>query len=157
MPIVFYPAIIERGARPRSYGVFFPDLPGCTSAGDTPQDAARNAENALRGHLALMIEDGDRLPPPSDVAALPRDSDVHEVARVLVRADLPGKAVRLNISMDEGMVAQMDAAAARRGLPRSTFLAELVRAEIKRGAKSNRTRPARRARGGPASRKSATR
>jgi predicted RNase H-like HicB family nuclease len=28
MPIVYYPAIIERGARPKSFGVFFPDLPG---------------------------------------------------------------------------------------------------------------------------------
>lgn len=33
MRIVYYPAIIERARR--GYGVFFPDLPGCTSAGET--------------------------------------------------------------------------------------------------------------------------
>jgi predicted RNase H-like HicB family nuclease len=133
MPVVFYPAIVERGARAKSFGVFFPDLPGCTSGGDTAQEAALNAEDALRGHLSLMIEDGERLPPPTDIASLPRDPEVKEVARVLVRAELPGKAVRLNISMDERLIAQMDAEAARRGLPRSAFLAELVRGEIGRG------------------------
>jgi predicted RNase H-like HicB family nuclease len=86
MPVVLYPAIIERGVQAKSYGVFFPDLPGCASAGDTPQDAARNAEDALRGHLALMIEDGDRLPTPSDVADPPCNPDVDEVARLPVRA-----------------------------------------------------------------------
>lgn len=89
MPIVYYPAIIECGTRPKSFGVFFPDLPGCTSAGDSAQDAARNAGNALRGHLSLMIEDGERLPQASDIAALPRDKEVKEIARVLVRAVLP--------------------------------------------------------------------
>lgn len=145
MPVVYYPAIIERGPRPKSFGVFFPDLPGCTSAGDSAQDAARNAEDALRGHLSLMIEDGERLPLASDIAALPRDKEVKEVARVLVRADLPGKAVRLNISMEESVVAQMDAEAARRGLPRSAFLAELVRNEIGRDQPTRKARPTLRA------------
>lgn len=36
---VHYPAIIERG--PEGFGVFFPDLPGCVSAGDTQEETAR--------------------------------------------------------------------------------------------------------------------
>jgi len=73
MPVVYYPAIIERGTRPKSFGVFFPDLPGCTSGGGSAQDVARNADDALRGHLLLMIEDGDHLPPPSDIARIEQE------------------------------------------------------------------------------------
>ena len=47
MAVVHYPAIVERAGA--GYSVFFPDLPGCTSAGATIQEAARNAEEALAG------------------------------------------------------------------------------------------------------------
>jgi predicted RNase H-like HicB family nuclease len=127
MPIRYYPAIIEEGDEP-GYSVFFPDLPGCTSAGDTIQMTALKAEEALRGHLALMIEDGDPIPEASDLDAIGHDPDVREVARVLVRAELPArKLVRLNISMDEGLVEAIDQAAKARGLSRSAFLADSAR------------------------------
>ena len=87
----YYPAIIERGDLPE-YGVFFPDLPGCTSAGNTLQQAARNAELAIRGHLALMVADGDTIPHPSDLDAIEIDPEVREAARLLVRVEVPDKA-----------------------------------------------------------------
>ena len=52
-----YPAIVEGDAE-SGYGVFFPDLPGCTSGGETIQEAALNASEALVGHLGLMLEGG---------------------------------------------------------------------------------------------------
>ena len=93
MATAYYPAIIERGGD--GFGVFFPDLPGCASAGRTIQEAARNAEEALSGHLVTSAEHGDEIPAPSDLDALQRDPDVDEAARILVRADLPGRFVRL--------------------------------------------------------------
>lgn len=84
MPIVYYPAIIERSRR--GYGVFFPDLPGCTSAGDTVAEAAINAEEALAGHLLVSEEHGDELAGPSELHAVEVDLDVDEVARILVPA-----------------------------------------------------------------------
>lgn len=125
MAVTYYPAIIERATD--GYSVFFPDLPGCASGGDTQDDAARNAEDALRGHLALMIGDGDQLPEPTTFDQIERDPDVDEVARILVRAELPGKAVRLNISLDEGLVASIDAKASQLGMTRSAFLAAASR------------------------------
>jgi predicted RNase H-like HicB family nuclease len=83
----FYPAIVERGAE--GYGVFFPDLPGCVSAGDTLQEAARNAEEALQLHVECTIENGDPLPAPSELDAIERDPEVDEAARILVRVDVP--------------------------------------------------------------------
>jgi predicted RNase H-like HicB family nuclease len=37
-----------------SYGVSFPDVPGCVSAGDTFEEALANAAEALAGHFALI-------------------------------------------------------------------------------------------------------
>ena len=89
MRIHHYPAIIEGDAE-TGYSVFFPDLPGCTSGGDTLQAAALNAEQALAAHLALMIEGGEKVPPPSrlDDLARPIEPDVVEASRLLVRIDI---------------------------------------------------------------------
>jgi predicted RNase H-like HicB family nuclease len=89
MELRHYPAIVEGDAR-TGYSVFFPDLPGCTSGGATVQEAALHAEEALAGHLALILEAGGSVPPPSTLDALPRPigPDVVEAARLLVRVSL---------------------------------------------------------------------
>lgn len=121
MPTVIYPAIIERAGQ--GFSVYFPDLPGCTSAGATTSEAALNAEQALSGHLVEAARHHEDLPMPSDIAAIARDPEVDEVARLLVRAEAPGKVVRLNITLDEGLVSAIDKVAKNR----SGFLAEAAR------------------------------
>lgn len=56
-----------------SYGVSFPDVPGCISAGDTFEEAVTNAAEALDGHLALMRADGEAVPTPRSFEDLKRD------------------------------------------------------------------------------------
>ena len=124
MSTTHYPAIIERAAE--GYSVYFPDLPGCTSGGRSIQEAAVNAEEALAGHLIVSAEHGDPIADPSDLDAIEHDPDVDEVARVLVRADRPGKAVRLSITLDDGLVAAIDRVAKNR----SGFLADAARAAL---------------------------
>ncbi len=58
-----------------SYGVSFPDVPGCVSAGDTLEEAIANAAEALAGHFALMRVDGDAIPEPRSFEQLRRDPD----------------------------------------------------------------------------------
>ena len=59
-----YIAIIHK--EPDSdFGVSFPDFPGCVSAGETLEEAVLGAQEALSGHVALMIADGDELPKPT--------------------------------------------------------------------------------------------
>lgn len=125
MATAYYPAIIERGDG--GFGVFFPDLPGCVSAGRTIQEAARNAEEALSGHLITSAEHGDEIPAPSDLDVLQQDPDVDEAARILVRVDLPGRSVRLNITLDEALVAAIDQVASNR----SGFLADAARQALR--------------------------
>lgn len=83
MANVFYPAILERASRNR-FGLFFPDLPGCVSMGETTAGAACSGAEALAMHIQGMIEDGEELPPPSAWLELPVDMEVDEIARVLV-------------------------------------------------------------------------
>jgi predicted RNase H-like HicB family nuclease len=56
-----------------SYGVSFPDVPGCISAGDTFEEAVANAAEALAGHLGLMQADGDEMPAARSFEQLKRD------------------------------------------------------------------------------------
>ncbi len=119
---VVYTAVVERG--PEGFGVFFPEVPGCVSAGSTEKEVFANAEEALTGHLAELLSGGDPLPDRLD--NIPADPDVEEYCRILVRVELPGKAVRLNITMDEGLVAAIDRVASNR----SSFLADAARTAL---------------------------
>jgi predicted RNase H-like HicB family nuclease len=121
MSSVIYPAIVERAGK--GYSVFFPDLPGCTSAGATVDEAVLNAEEALCGHLLVSARYGDDVAAPNAIDAFERDPEADEVARILVRAEKPGKAVRVQITLDEGLLAAIDRVARNR----SGFLADAAR------------------------------
>lgn len=121
----YFTAIIESGNA--GYGVYFPDLPGCVSAGATIDEAARNAEEALSLHLRGMIEDGDEIPPATAPEKIRAAGGSVEVARFLVRGEIPSRAVRLNISLDEQLIAKIDRAAEQRSMTRSGFIAQAAR------------------------------
>lgn len=124
---LFYPAILEK--EPGSvYGVTFPDLPGCVSAGETAEQALVNAHEALAGHVALMVQDGDPLPQPTALEAVTADADVQMIAVSLVGVTVPGRAKRVNVTLDEALLEEIDSVADNR----SRFLAEAARAELAR-------------------------
>lgn len=126
----YFAAVVEQASD--GFGVFFPDLPGCTSAGATVQEAALNAEEALQAHIDLSAEHGDAIPEPSALDQISVDPDVVEVARILVRAELPGRAIRVNITLPEDLLAAVDRHAARTGFSRSGLLAQAVRERMQR-------------------------
>lgn len=51
-------------------GVYFPDLPGCTSFAENTEKAIENAKEALSLHLYGIEEDGGDIPKPSDIPAI---------------------------------------------------------------------------------------
>jgi predicted RNase H-like HicB family nuclease len=69
-----YIALVHKD-KDTSYGVSFPDVPGCISAGDTFEDAIANAGEALAGHFAVMRADGDTIPRPRTIEALREDAE----------------------------------------------------------------------------------
>ena len=125
MATCYYPAIIEKGSS--GFGITFPDFPGCTSFGNTLQEAALKAEEALTGHVVLMEQDRDPIPDPTPLDQVPVDPEVAEAARVLVRAELAGRSVRVNITLGERVLSRVDAAAKELGMSRSGFLCEAAR------------------------------
>ena len=88
-----YVAILEDAGPSTAAGVWFPDLPGCFSAGEDIDEALRNAGEALAAYAAALAQDGRTLPAPRSLAALRDDPEVapdlreHIVARVAVPAD----------------------------------------------------------------------
>lgn len=118
-----------------AYGISFPDLPSVFSAADDEEDIVRNAIEAL----SLWAED-EVLPQPSSHTDILARDDVREelkggafLVRIpLVRDDT--RTVRANITMEAGTLAAIDAAAKRRGLTRSAFLASAALKEIEKSA-----------------------
>jgi len=120
MSTIYFPAIVEGNSR-AGYSVFFPDLPGLASAGDTLQAAALHAAEGLRGHVHLMVEDGLAVPAASELDAVARDPDVEEAARILVPVEVPSsRALRVNVTLPEDLLQRID----RKSANRSRFLAE---------------------------------
>ena len=76
-----------------SYGVSFPDVPGCISAGETLGEAVANAGEALAGHLALLKADRDPIPQARDIAAIKADPDLaDDLEGAVLRVIAPAKA-----------------------------------------------------------------
>jgi predicted RNase H-like HicB family nuclease len=77
-----------------SYGVSFPDVPGCISAGDTFEEAVAFAAEALAGHFAAMRADGDAIPAPRSYDELKRDPEfVDDSAGAIVTVVTPSGAL----------------------------------------------------------------
>jgi predicted RNase H-like HicB family nuclease len=119
------------------FGVSFPDYPGCISTADTLDDAIRRGREALLFHVEGVIEDGENLPVARGVREIRRDPRLADVLAdaiiVAVPLTLPGRAVRLNITLDEHLLAAVDDAAKASGLTRSGFLADAARARLAGG------------------------
>jgi predicted RNase H-like HicB family nuclease len=77
-----------------SYGISFPDVPGCISADDTFEDAVANAAEALAGHLAVMRADGDPIPAPRSFEDLKRDRDFSDDAADAIVTIMPPQKLR---------------------------------------------------------------
>lgn len=125
-----YLALIRKEAG-TSYGIDFPDFPGCVSGGETLDEALRNAAGALAVHITGMVEDGEALPDPAKLEAVMADRHNRGAVAVLVPAPaIKGKAKRINITLDEHLIESIDRMAVDQGLTRSGFIATTARAVL---------------------------
>ena len=131
----------DKGPRGRTFGISFPDFSGCVSAGRTVDEAIARGRETLAFHIEGMIEDGEPVPEPRALDELRADKefsaelrDVKNVCVVQVPFEMPGKPVRVNISIDERLLDAIDRAAGSAGQTRSAFLADAARTRIKGAA-----------------------
>ena len=127
-----YIAILRKDDR-SDYGVSFPDLPGCVTAGSSLEEARRNAAEALALHLEGMVEEGLALPEASDLDQVISDRENLDGIPFLVEVSDPEpRAVRVNITLPAAVLAQIDAYVAAKGTSRSAFLATAAMERITR-------------------------
>lgn len=110
------------------FGVEFPDLPGCVSAGRTLDEARAMAAEALAGHVAALEVEGDPVPPPSSLDALRQDENRADAVVILVDLD-PDllKSERVNVMIPRHLLGRIDAAS---GGNRSRFLVEAAERKL---------------------------
>lgn len=124
---VTYQGVFEPTAE-KGFSVYFPDLPGCASYGDTLSEAQKNAQNALGLHLYGMEKDGDPIPAPSATPEVdPETAAGYLVCPVtvfpsLVRDELDNRRVKTNVTIP----AWVRELAQERGLNCSKLLEEAI-------------------------------
>jgi predicted RNase H-like HicB family nuclease len=129
------------------WGISFPDFPGCVAVGDSFQGAVDSAAEALRFHVEGMLADGLSISEPRQLEAIAADAKWAEELRAaavtcLVPLLPPSQTPeRVNISIDGGLLREIDSAAEALGSTRSGFLADAARDRLEAlaiGAKPTR-------------------
>lgn len=124
---MLYPVYIHVGDNDHAHGVTIPDFPGCFSAADEWQDLPRMVQEAIE-----LWCDGQNLelPKPSALDKLINDADYVDGVWFLIDVDiskLDTKPVRLNISLPQSLVSEIDSYTKAHGATRSGFLARAAR------------------------------
>jgi predicted RNase H-like HicB family nuclease len=122
---VVYPALAE-GDRAAGYHADFPDLPGCTAAGEDLTQLLANAREAVRAHLEGLSERDQDWPEPTPIESL----GGRPGALLMVDVQVEDAPVRVNLSIGEQLLERIDAAAGARGMTRAGFVAQAARVAL---------------------------
>jgi predicted RNase H-like HicB family nuclease len=109
------------------YGVSFPDFPGVITAGKDIDDARNMAEEALALHIEGMLQDGKPIPPPASLKDIMADPANKGAVVIVVAATSPNTIRRVNVTLPEDVLAQIDHYAHKHGLSRSGFLVQAAK------------------------------
>ncbi len=115
------------------YTVTFPGIPGAIAEGDDFKEAWFNAREALELILEARVEAGEALPKQEPVETI--SSLMTPGTKVqLVTAVAPTKAVRINVTMDEGLLERLNRRVEETGRSRSAFITDAVRRSLREDA-----------------------
>lgn len=124
-----YPVAIEPENDTTAYGVVFPNLPGCFSAGDTLEEAFTNAKEAAELWLEEQIEEGSPIPAATPIDEIAKNEEFKGWIFGFIDVDisqLEDKVERINITIPRRVLSRLDAKARSAGMTRSAFIAEAV-------------------------------
>ncbi len=121
----------EEGA----FGLSFPDFPGFAGGGETIEDAIRRGREGLLFHIESMQENGEEIPRIRSADEVLTDPAAKEdfgdaVALCPLEIELRSKQIRVNLSLDENLVARVDRAAEQSGETRSGYFAQAVKGRL---------------------------
>ncbi|MHC1547749.1 type II toxin-antitoxin system HicB family antitoxin [Phyllobacterium sp. K27] len=122
-----YIGLIHKEAE-SDYGVSFPDFPGVVTVGISLDDARSMAEEALSFHIDGLVEDGEAIPEPASLEEVMADANNRDGVAILVSVKTEAKkAVRVNVTLPEDVLQQIDSFAESHGFTRSGFLAKAAK------------------------------
>lgn len=108
---MIYPIAIEKGDTNHAYGVVFPDIEGCFSAGETLDEAISEAKIALEFHLEGLAELGQLPPNASDVSEHILKQEYAGFIWGVVEIDIEpylGKSSKVNVTLPDLLQKQID-------------------------------------------------
>ena len=128
----YYVALIHKDPA-SDYGVSFPNLPGCITAGRTLDEAREMAAEALALHLEGLAEDAVEVPAPSSLEVIMAHPACRDgVATLIPAPTTTGEKVRVNVMVPEDVLADADRYAKAHGLNRSDFIVTAIKRELER-------------------------
>ncbi|MBF0500923.1 MAG: type II toxin-antitoxin system HicB family antitoxin [Candidatus Riflebacteria bacterium] len=126
---MLFPIVVHKDKK-SCFGVTIPDFPGCFTSGNTFDDAIKNVQEAIECHL----DEGDIVPTASDIESLTNNPDYKGGIWVMVDIDLSAfesRAKRINVTIPENLLREIDSFAHKKGLSRSSFLSQAARSALK--------------------------
>lgn len=126
-----YCAIIHKDSE-SDFGVSFPDFPGCVTAGKTIDEAKDMAQEALSGHVKIMQEFEEKIPEPSSLETIVSSSENADAIAffIVTIQSKKTKKIRVNITVPEDDLLQIDTVAKQYGMTRSAFLLKAAQDSI---------------------------
>lgn len=126
--VMKFPVVIHKD-KDSDFGVTFPDLPGCFSAGDTIEEALANAQEAAECHIEGFLLDSEPVPVARTIEEHKNKKEFKNGIWAIVDVDLSKlslKPKRINITMPERLLNSVDYFAKKRGETRSGLLSQAV-------------------------------
>ena len=122
-----FPVVIHE--ENNSFGATVPDLPGCFSAGETIKETLENVQEAVLCHIEGLFLDHQNIPLGLPVEQHQKNKDFQDGIWAVVNIDLSqlsNKAKRVNITIPERILVQVDQFANKKGESRSGLLVSAV-------------------------------
>ena len=123
-----YPIVIHKD-QDSDYGVIFPDIPGCFSAGTSIEEAISMAQEAVECHIEGLLLDSEPVPATSSIESHKNNPEYQDGLWVIIEVDISKlslKSKRVNITMPERLLNTVDHYAKNHGETRSGLLAQAV-------------------------------
>ncbi len=123
-----YPIIIHK-EHDSDYGVTFPDISGCFSAGSSIEEAINMALEAAECHIEGLLIDSEPIPTPSHIDIHKINTEYQNGIWALIEVDISKlslKSKRINITMPERLIRVVDQYAKKYGSSRSGLLTQAV-------------------------------
>jgi predicted RNase H-like HicB family nuclease len=123
-----YPIVIHKSMN-SDYGVIFPDIPGCFSAGTSIEEAIAMSQEAAECHIEGMLLDSEPIPVASSIENHRDNPEYEDGLWALVNIDISKlslKAKRINVTIPERLLTTVDHYARNHGESRSGLLSQAV-------------------------------